>query len=75
MSEYITHTTRVVLLPKGEPIFSERATTVEIDDEAGREYVTVSQDTRDGFGKIAIEPAEWPALRELIEKMIGDCRS
>lgn len=66
--------TRLVIAPKGEPIFSERATTVEIDDESGGEFVVIYQHLGD-YGKIAIDPTEWPAIRAAVEKMIGLCRS
>lgn len=66
--------TRLVIAPKGEPIFSEQATTVEIDDEAGGEFVVISRH-RSNDGKIAIDPTEWPAIRAAVDKMIGLCRS
>lgn len=65
--------TRVVVVPEGEAIFSEMATTVEIDDEAGGEFVTVTQDDRNDLGKIAINPEEWPALRAAINRMVRAC--
>jgi hypothetical protein len=65
------------LIPKGEPVFSERATRIEIEDEAAGEFVKVTQEG--GHTEVAkwitIEPSEWPKLRESIEYMIGQCRS
>ena len=72
--EYEERMTRLVIAPKGEPIFSEQATTVEIDDESGGEFVVISQHLGD-YGKIAIDPTEWPAIRAAVDKMIGLCRS
>lgn len=75
MSNYITRTTQVVVLPEDQPIFSELATTVTIVDEgAGEEFVEVGQSGHISLGKIAINPNEWPALREAIDMMIAQCR-
>ena len=58
------------VMPKGEPTFSERTTRIRIEDEAGGEFVKIVQ----GDGRIAIDPDEWPVLRDAIEHMIGQCR-
>lgn len=65
-----TRVTKMTILPEGEPIFSEWATHIEIDDEGGGELVLVSQEN----GKIRIDPEEWRPLREAINKMIEQCR-
>ena len=74
MSNYITRTTQVVVLPEDQPIFSELATTVTIVDESADEFVEVVQSGRIDLGKIAINPNEWPALREAIDMMIAQCQ-
>lgn len=66
-----TRVTRLHVLPEGEPLFSEQTFTVEIDDEAGGEFVVVS----DSAEKIRIDAKEWPALREAIDRMVKECRS
>lgn len=66
-----TRVTRLHVLPEGEALFSEQAYTVEIDDEAGGEFVVVS----DCEGKIRLNPEEWPALRNAINHMVKECRS
>lgn len=70
--KYETRTTRITVAPEGEPTFSEMATHIEIDDEAAGEFVSVTQPG--GAGGIKICPQEWPAIREAIDKMIGECR-
>lgn len=65
-----TRVTKMTILPEGEPIYSEGATRIEIDDEGAGEFVVVSQDK----GKILIDPEEWRPLREAINKMIEQCR-
>ena len=63
--------TRLHVLPEGEPLFSEQAFTVEIDDEAGGEFVVV----HDCEGKIRLNAEEWPALCNAINQMVKECRS
>ena len=64
----------MIHLPKDDDIFSEAYTLVRIVDEAAGEFVEVSQEDREGHGKISIDPDEWPAMRDLIDKMVGECR-
>ena len=64
----------MVVLPEDRPIFSEMATTVTIVDEAAGEFVEVGQSGDISLDKIAINPNEWPALREAIDMMIAQCR-
>ena len=68
-----TRVTQVVVCPQGDPLYSDAATTVQITDEAGGEFVEVSQDAP-GQGKILINPEEWPALRSAINRLIKQCR-
>lgn len=67
-------TTQIHVVPPGEPLYSEMATTVSVTDESGGEFVEVEQSGRGDLGKIMIEPNEWPALRDAIDQMIGECR-
>lgn len=69
-----TRITSLIVLPEGEALFSERASVVRIEDEAGGEYVVVSQESVPGRGNIAINPEEWPALRDAIDRMVKECR-
>lgn len=70
-----TRVTRLHVLPEGQPIFDERAYSVEIDDEAGGEFVKVlCHDENCSNGQISIDPREWPALREAIDRMVKECR-
>ena len=69
--------TKVTVIPEGEPLFSEMATEVEIVDEAGGEFIKVSQcHSRvgdDARGEICIAPEEWPTLKLAIDEMIREC--
>jgi len=66
--------TQRTILPEGKSLYCDQATKVEIQDEAGGEFILVSQCT-DGFGKVGIEPDEWPLLRDVIDEMIKKCRT
>ncbi len=60
----------IVVVEKGEPIFSPSSTRVEITDEAAGEFVTVKQDV----GEISIMVEEWPAIREAVDRLIAEYR-
>lgn len=70
---YVTNTRSLIVRPAGEPIFGERATTVSIDDEAAGTFVILEQFGRTDSGKIAIDPEEWPAIRDAVESMLSEC--
>jgi uncharacterized membrane-anchored protein YhcB (DUF1043 family) len=71
--EFELQQTKWTLTPKGEELFSERATDIEITDEAGGEYVKVTQHMT-GCASIAIDRSEWPALRAAIDAAMKECR-
>ena len=65
----------IIVMPEGEPIFSEMATIVSIDDEAAGEFVSVKQNRGDGLThEIKIEVDEWPALSAAISTMLKECK-
>jgi len=74
MKEYQVVTKSVIVVPEGEPIFSELATTVAIEDEAAGAFVIISQ-TSDNIkpGEIRICTEEWPTLQGVIEDAIRRC--
>lgn len=74
-SKYEMRVVAGVVVPSGEPLFSELTTVAAIVDEFGGGFVEVRQHGRNGLGKIAIEPREWAALRLAIDKMVDDCKS
>ena len=69
----ITRVTKLTITPDGEPLFSEQATDVLIEDIAAGEFVVVEQ-RADGMGKIAIDPDEWPVIRAAINRMVRGCQ-
>lgn len=70
----IARITQLTVLPEGEPLFSDIAHTVTIDDEGAGEYVVVKS-LSEHYGKIAIDVKEWPALKDAIDRMIQECKA
>lgn len=68
--------TKIAILPKGEPLFSELTTHIEITDEAASEFLVISQEggRQDIQKAICIDGGEWPLLRDSIEYMLSQCR-
>lgn len=66
--------TQLIVLPKGDSIFSEFATKVGLDDEAGGEFVVIEQSGAPDSGKVRICVNEWPEIRRAIDRMIKACR-
>ena len=56
---------------KGDQVFSESITEIEIIDEAAGEFLEISQDGR----KLRFDAEEWPHVRDAIEKMFKLCRN
>ncbi len=71
---YETRILSLIVLPESEAIFSEQATTVTIEDDAGGEFVVIEQLGLVDAGKIRIDSTEWPAIRAAIDRMIEECR-
>jgi hypothetical protein len=73
---YETRTLKIAVCVKGEPIFHEGVTEIEIVDEAANEFLKITQSPDDAEpGVIKIDPHEWPMLKAGIDKMIKECRS
>lgn len=73
--DYETRTLKLGVLLKGESIFHQSMTEIEIIDESAGEFlkITQHQDDKD-TQEILIDPYEWPMLKAAIDKMIEDCR-
>lgn len=72
---YVVRIKTLAVLPEGDPLFSERCTEITIDDESGGEFVLLRQTgaIREG-NEIAINPEEWPKLRDAIDGMVASCK-
>jgi len=70
---YDTRITQLTIVPKGEALFHEMATIIEISDEAGGEYLTIKQfNDRSKPGEIEIDDQLWPTLRSAIDRMFKE---
>ena len=69
-TEYHRVTTSYAVLPKGDPLFSEMATNVRMDDEGAGAFVVLEQ-THDHSkkGQVRLDMQEWPAIRDAVEAM------
>ncbi len=56
---------------KGQQIFDDSVTEIEIVDEAAGEFLEISQEG----GKLRFDPEEWPHVRDAVEKMFKLCRN
>ena len=73
-SNYETRVTQMTVLPTNEPIFSERATAIAIEDEAAGEYVTITQHHEGEGAKILIEEGDWPLIRQAVNSMLVEIK-
>lgn len=69
MTEYETLLASILIKPSGCKLYSKEATRISIDDKGGGLFVTVEQEEH----KIGIDVAEWPHIRDGIERMLAIC--
>lgn len=75
--KYTSRITQITVLPVGEAIFSEKATIVSIDDEAGGEFITVKQQMdyvskRDQI--VAFDLEDWEEVKGVVDQMFKDIK-
>ena len=76
MRDYETITASYIVLPKGEAIYSEQATTISLEDEAAGLFVKISQSGHiQKIGCVNIEVEEWPMVRDAIEQLLRTCKT
>jgi len=67
----------MTVLPVGEPIFSEKATVITIEDEAAGEYIKITQQTDATFESnqtVSFDPEEWDEVKGVIDQMFKDIK-
>ena len=67
----------MTVLPAGEPIFSEKATVITIEDEAAGEYIKITQQTDATFESnqtVAFDQEEWEEVTDVVNQMFGEIR-
>ena len=70
--KYTSRITQITVLPVGEPIFSERATVISIDDEAAGEFITVKQQmdySSQMDQTVTFDPEEWDEVKGVFDQM------
>jgi hypothetical protein len=72
MSEHEVRPIKWAIAPKGEGMFDDSAVYVTIDDEGAGEFVVVECLSRDKG--VAINPEEWPVVKDAIDAAIRLCR-
>ena len=75
--KYTSRITQITVLPVGEPIFSNMAIVISIDDEAGGELITVKQQMDYSSQKdqtVAFDPDEWEEVKGVIDQMFKDMK-
>ena len=73
--KYETRITRLTVAPEKEPIFSDQATHIEIEDEAAGEFIVIRQ-VRDSIqsGEVAIDREDWPSIMSAVETLMKELR-
>jgi hypothetical protein len=68
-----TITSRITVLPKGEPIFSHQATEISIIDEAAGPFIEIRQFPDEGDEKnLRFDLDEWPHIAKAVGKLIQE---
>lgn len=71
----IARTLKIAVMPKDAAIFDELATIIEIQDDGGGEFLSITQsDSSLAAGEIKIDSNDWPHVRDAIEKMLKECK-
>lgn len=67
-----TRITQLTVAPEGADLYDDRSTHIEIDDEGGGEFITISQP--EATANIRIDLGEWPAIRAAVNKLVKECK-
>jgi len=74
--EYEITTLSLIVKPVGEPIFNERATIIQLEDEAAGAFLVLRQiNDASQTGEVRFDTEEWPKISEAIEMMITVCNN
>lgn len=63
----------LMVKPPDEPIYSEMATEITLEDEAAGLFVSIVQHRGDGEQKVSICKEEWPLIRAAVGKLMKRC--
>jgi hypothetical protein len=74
--EYEITTLSLIVKPVGEPIFDERTTIIQLEDEADGAFLILRQiNDASQPGEVRFDTKEWPKISEAIEMMITVCNN
>lgn len=59
--------------PPDDPIFSEMATEITLEDEAAGLFVSIIQRKGDGEQKVSVCKEEWPLIRQAVDDLMEVC--
>jgi len=71
--QYERITKSIMVKPPNEPIFSEIATEITLEDEAAGLFVSIIQRHGDGEQKVSICKEEWPLIRQAVDDLMTVC--
>ena len=72
--KYIVRPISYIVSPEGEPIFSEMATTVKIDDEAGGEFIVMQQFGRTDNSVAFNNKEEFEAICNAVDLLLKEMK-
>ena len=75
--KYTSRITQMTVLPVGEPLFSETATVISIEDEAAGEYIKITQQTdatSENNQTVAFDAEDWEEVKDAVAQMFGEIR-
>jgi len=72
---YETRTVKIVVCPANKPLYDIECTYIEIIDEAGGEFIAISQERDDSYKDVRITPEEWNVIQKAVNDMIKQCRT
>ena len=67
----------MTVLPAGDPIFSDKAIVISIEDEGGGEYIKIRQQmeiTSDASQTVSFDQEEWEEVTDVVNQMFGEIR-
>ncbi len=72
MTDYVALPLSYVVIPKGSTIFCERATVIEVVDEAAGPFITIKQELETlAHGEVSFDEEEWPLIVGCVETLRG----
>ena len=72
MTDYVALPLSYVVIPKGETIFCERATVIQVQDEAAGPFISMKQELETlASGEVTFDVEEWPLIIFCVETLMG----